>query len=276
MFIRGDPLPRELETRPSAPAEASPSGSGARTELGVLVDRQVLALLGEIRNLRDVRRARARLLRGPVKRVRRREASPQLPRVGIECELLDDVQLIAVRRSRIVEARLNADRVDDQRVDFPSSDRMTGHARLAAGPMLAPVPANRLFDAEPSVLDRDRVAALDDAVDVLAGIAAPFGHDAREDARHRIAVADLHRVERGLAGLGEIRTAAEAEAPAAAALLVRRLEGRLVFCRALELSFLDEAQRLGPDRGLLGSARAADHARGLGIVGVFLGLAERH
>src|SRR5690606_21103840 len=97
-----------------------------------------------------------------------------------------------------------------------------------------------------------------------------------EDARHRIAVADLHRVERGLAGLGEIRAAAEAEPSAAAALRVRRPEGRLGFCRALELPFLDEAQRLGPDRGLLGSARAADHARGLGIVGVFLRLAERH
>src|SRR5690554_919150 len=120
---------------------------------------------------------------------------------------------------------------------------MTGHARLDVGRMLAHVHVNRALDAEPPVLDRDRVAALDDAVDDLAGIAAPFGHDAREDARHRIAVADLHRVERGLAGLGEIRTAAEAEAPAAAALLVRRPEGRLGFCRALELSFLDEAQR---------------------------------
>src|SRR5690606_27657227 len=79
--------------------------SAARAELGVLVDRQVLADFREVRNGGDVRGVRAGALLRPVERIVRNEGSPKLLHVGIEREFLDDMQLITVRRSTVEQAR---------------------------------------------------------------------------------------------------------------------------------------------------------------------------
>src|SRR5690606_21993293 len=164
----------------------------------------------------DVRHGRARLLLRPVKRIVRDEAAAKLPRLRIERELLDDVQLIAVRQPAVEEARPEADRVDDQRVAFPATDRMPGGARLGVGGARPHAQGDRAPGPDPAVLEGERGGALSRAVEHLAGRAGPWRRDGREHARRLVPGAGRHRLERGRTGLGETRAAAETERPAAA------------------------------------------------------------
>src|SRR6185295_17427288 len=84
---------------------------------------------------------------------------------------------------------------------FPAADRVTGAARLDPRRVL-PVHVNRAREAELAVLERDRVAALRDAID--GAVERPVEQDARRLATHArvLGRAAAERVGGGLARLG--------------------------------------------------------------------------
>src|SRR5690349_2631448 len=98
----------------------------ARSELGVLVDRQVLAPLDTVRQRRQVHGIAALDGLGEEPRISSRVLAAKLPRLRVEPEAFDHVQLIAVRQRAGQHAGREADSVDHEHVALPAADRMAG------------------------------------------------------------------------------------------------------------------------------------------------------
>src|SRR5688572_26421527 len=115
--LKGVRTNRECCSMSSGPARTALT---ARPDIGVLIDRQVLAPLGAVPHARHVHRIAALDGLRQEPRITGGVLATQLPRLRIEPEAFDHVQLFAVRQRPGQHARRETDGVDDQHVTVPA------------------------------------------------------------------------------------------------------------------------------------------------------------